>query len=278
MIRLRRRDYLPSEGPPVAVETSRIHGTMPAHAHDFIELAVYTHGRATHGCSAGAAKVAPGTVVVLSPGEWHEYSHAEKLVVRNVYIGSELFSRELEWVRKMPELSALLWPPARTAGTRRLDLGAAAQHRVQKVLDTLEDDRSDRGLSRIGNLLLLLAELAPTPDPALAPIPDAVLRVVDTFESDLTHPWTLSDLAAVAGVSTSTLTRLFRNSLGVPPLASLARLRAERAAALLIETDLPVGEVGAQVGWPDPAYMSRRFTTLMGASPRRYRESTRASS
>ena len=48
----------------------------------------------------------------------------------------------------------------------------------------------------------------------------------------------------------------------------LARLRAERAAAMLVSTDLPVAVVGTEVGWPDPAYFSRRFRASFGVSPR----------
>jgi len=248
---------------------------MAAHVHDFIELAVITRGQATHHSSAGTAAVVPGNVIVMSPGEWHEYSKANSLVVRNVLIGSELFSRELAWVRKQPEVSGLLWPPAArlSSSMRKLELTSTAESRVQRTLDSLEGESSgDQALNRIGNLLLLLAELVPTSGLDTPPVPDTVLRVVGVLEDNLAHPWTLADLTAIAGVSTSTLTRLFRTSLGMSPLASLAALRAEKAASLLIETDLPVSEIGIQVGWPDPAYMSRRFSALMGASPSRYRD------
>lgn len=51
----------------------------------------------------------------------------------------------------------------------------------------------------------------------------------------------------------------------------LGRLRAERAAALLIETDLPVAAVGRLVGWNDPNYASRRFRHFFAFSPAAYR-------
>ena len=54
-------------------------------------------------------------------------------------------------------------------------------------------------------------------------------------------------------------------------MAWLAALRGERAAALLIETDLPIAEVGRLVGWADPNYASRRFRQLYGVAPAAYR-------
>ncbi|MBL1120176.1 helix-turn-helix domain-containing protein [Streptomyces sp. 110] len=59
-------------------------------------------------------------------------------------------------------------------------------------------------------------------------------------------------------------------------MAYLGRLRAERAAALLIETDLPVAAIGRRVSWPDPNCTSRRFRHHYGMSPAHYRERLRA--
>ena len=42
-------------------------------------------------------------------------------------------------------------------------------------------------------------------------------------------------------------------------MAWLDQLRGEAAARLLVQTDLPVSEIGRTVGWTDPNYASRRF-------------------
>jgi AraC family L-rhamnose operon transcriptional activator RhaR len=55
-------------------------------------------------------------------------------------------------------------------------------------------------------------------------------------------------------------------------MAYLAGRRAELSAGLLRRTDLPVGEVGALVGWPDPNHFSRRFREKFGLSPTHYRQ------
>ena len=40
---------------------------------------------------------------------------------------------------------------------------------------------------------------------------------------------------------------------------------------MLARTDDAVASIGAAVGWPDPAYFSRRFRGVFGVSPREYR-------
>ena len=89
--------------------------------------------------------------------------------------------------------------------------------------------------------------------------------------ADPAADWTVAGLAASAHVSEGHFARSFRHQLGSAPMAWLAALRGERAAALLIETDLPVAEVGRLVGWADPNYASRRFRQLHGVAPAAYR-------
>jgi AraC-like DNA-binding protein len=43
------------------------------------------------------------------------------------------------------------------------------------------------------------------------------------------------------------------------------------ARSLLVETELPVGEVARRVGMADPGYFSRMFRRAHGTSPRSWR-------
>lgn len=48
----------------------------------------------------------------------------------------------------------------------------------------------------------------------------------------------------------------------------LARGGAERAAALLCDTDRAVASMATAGSWPDPDYFARAFTAHYGTSPR----------
>jgi AraC-like DNA-binding protein len=47
--------------------------------------------------------------------------------------------------------------------------------------------------------------------------------------------------------------------------------RMVQARRLLTTTDLPIGEVGRRVGFPDAGYFARTFGRLHGTSPARWR-------
>jgi transcriptional regulator GlxA family with amidase domain len=95
------------------------------------------------------------------------------------------------------------------------------------------------------------------------------------LESDLAEPWTLDQLAARVNLAPGYLIRLFGKSVGLSPMAYLNRIRAERAAGLLIETELPVSTIGTTVGWHDPSHATRRFRSTFGLSPSQYRSAFR---
>ena len=80
------------------------------------------------------------------------------------------------------------------------------------------------------------------------------------------------ELARVALVSPSKLARLFKRVEGTTPQGCARELRLERACRLLRETDLPLGEVAAQVGFARQGSLSEAFRARFGCTPRAYRK------
>ena len=92
------------------------------------------------------------------------------------------------------------------------------------------------------------------------------------LESDIARHWTLTALADELHLAPGYLVRLFKHATGLPPMAYLAQVRAERAAVLLLHSDEPVTGIGRAVGWPDQNYFARRFKAHYGLSATTYRE------
>jgi AraC-like DNA-binding protein len=98
------------------------------------------------------------------------------------------------------------------------------------------------------------------------------LRVArERIEGDLASSVTSRELAAGSGLSPSHFVRLFSSTYGESPLALRSRLRMEEARRLLEETDLPVGEVAAEVGCGSLSTFCREFKARHGASPGHFR-------
>ena len=87
------------------------------------------------------------------------------------------------------------------------------------------------------------------------------------FGGDLT----LEDLANSANISKSECSRCFRLSLNTTPYKYLAEFRLSEAARLLKNTDRPIGDIAAAVGFHQMSHFGKCFREKTGYSPREYR-------
>ncbi|WP_189237966.1 AraC family transcriptional regulator [Planomonospora parontospora] len=90
------------------------------------------------------------------------------------------------------------------------------------------------------------------------------------------RPWTLTSLAAEAGVSRTTLAKRFTELVGEPPLAYLTGWRMALAADLLTEPATTVTSVARRVGYADAFGFSTAFKRVRGISPTAYRKEVSA--
>jgi len=79
-------------------------------------------------------------------------------------------------------------------------------------------------------------------------------------------------LAALAGISVDTLTRLFRTETGRSPQEYVRKMRTGRAAVLLRQTDLTIDEIAEQTGFYDRAHFHRLFRAASGETPAAFRK------
>lgn len=109
----------------------------------------------------------------------------------------------------------------------------------------------------------------------LAPLRIEARTAADLLREHPARPWTLSALADVVHLSPSQLGRVFVEAYGQTPMTYLTTLRAEHLARLLRETDLPVEQAMAQVGWHSRGHAARLFRQAVGLTPIRYRHRSR---
>lgn len=103
----------------------------------------------------------------------------------------------------------------------------------------------------------------------------AVEKMRQTLVSDITHKCSVADAARAAGMSESHMRDLFTRATGLSPKKYQMRARLVRAGKLLRGTDLPVASIAEQTGFDSVFAFSRRFSKLLGCSPRDYRNNKR---
>jgi transcriptional regulator GlxA family with amidase domain len=91
--------------------------------------------------------------------------------------------------------------------------------------------------------------------------------IEDHLEEDLT----LADMASRAGMSERTLSRRFRDQLGITPMQWLLRARVRRAQHLLEDTDHSIERVAVLAGFGSPTSFRDRFKRVSGVTAQNYR-------
>ena len=96
-------------------------------------------------------------------------------------------------------------------------------------------------------------------------------RIIAYIGRHYTEKITLDELAAIAHVSRSHLTRKFRQHTGTSIVSHINRLRVEAAKELLISSSLYSNEIAYRVGFESPKYFYRVFKKETGVSPAAFR-------
>lgn len=256
---------------------------MAAHDHNYLELAFFLGGEARHYSIGGNTLCRRGDILIIPVGTWHGYTDCDCLELINCLISPTLLEDELKWMADDPILKdvlALGGLPG-SGEIRRLHVTDGQLPTLVACLKGLlvAYEKQAHQLVILGNLFLLLEQIRiALPDPKSAHRVSnthehpAVRRALEMVHHQLSHEWSSATLADRLRLNASYLTRLFRSHIGLPPMKYLTKLRAERAATLLLTSNLGIGKIGNQVGWPDPKQFARSFRQHFGTCASEYRK------
>ena len=105
---------------------------------------------------------------------------------------------------------------------------------------------------------------------------DAAERAVRYIDKHYHETLTLEQISEKFNISLSHLCRQFKRITGTPFTEYVTRKRIDRACILLRETQLPIAQIGEQVGYPDYFYFNKVFKKVRGVSPSVFRREKQA--
>jgi len=208
--------------------------------------------------------LAPGTLGLSRSGTVESYRWDPRRPSRHAYLHFTVADRG-----GLPDEAG--WPETRSFAAAPVLEGLCTY-----LLD-LAGQQSERARARSDQVLGLLLEVFVSgpfhqPDHQLPPVVAVVVdHVRRTWAADGTRPVGVPELATAAHVSHGHLYRVFREGYGVGPARALELVRLSRAAVQLQRTDASIAEVASLMGFGDPYHFSRRFRSVHGSPPGRYR-------
>ena len=107
-------------------------------------------------------------------------------------------------------------------------------------------------------------------------VSEAALQIKEYIDAHIYEKIAVSDLAQIASLSASQLTRVFRSAYGQSPYDYVLARKIDTACRLLLNTGMSVKEVAYRLNFVDEHYFSNGFCKRRGMPPGRYRTEGRS--
>jgi AraC-like DNA-binding protein len=100
-------------------------------------------------------------------------------------------------------------------------------------------------------------------------------RMEEIFSENYHHHFGVVEMAQALGITPRTLTNRCRSFLGRTPARAFTEYRIKKAAHVLLTENPRINTLSEEFGFENPFHFSRVFKSIMGLSPRSYRENFR---
>lgn len=101
---------------------------------------------------------------------------------------------------------------------------------------------------------------------------DRISFVIQKMNKDYQSSDTLEDYAKMCNMSKFHFLRIFKEITGTSPLKYRNNIRLDHAKELLSDSNIPVNEIGRDVGYTSATYFCDAFKSKIGMSPSQYRK------
>jgi len=235
-----------------------------AHSHDTYVIGLITAGALRFRCGRQLLTAPAGTLCIINPGEVQtgEAVSVEGWSYWTAYLPAKSFQPLLE---EMPTARDL--PFFSTRVTDDITARTAAENFFRAVTATsLPLAQSELSISF---LTLLLERFHKNPSVSNCGFGEVPLIAVakEYMAAHFSRSIGLAEVAAVAGVTSFHLTRLFKANTGLAMHAWLVQYRIERAREMLLR-GVPPASVAADCGFSDQAHMARWLRRITGMTPK----------
>ena len=250
--RMHRVEQHRSGIPGIEAMTLFSNHAFPRHSHDQLGIGIMTSGAQRSWSVIGQVESEAGDVIMVNPGEMHDGMPVDGVARgwRILYLDPTLVAREV--ADETIDGGLVVRPVARDP--------QLARHVVRLFA-------SEEGLLRC---LMRVFGRHGVHGPSTASASPPVLKAIRRLDAAPEVPTSLTELAALSGVSRFQLLRGFAREVGTTPHAYLLQRRVRLVRRLLTAGRSPA-DAAVLAGFADQSHMTRAFVRQFGITPGRYR-------
>lgn len=102
--------------------------------------------------------------------------------------------------------------------------------------------------------------------------PQTFLKLEQALRENLSHQWTVEEMAALVGLGNTTFSEKVKSFTGFSPLNYLINIRISEAIKLLKRPDVHVTDIALDVGFYSSQHFATTFKKLTGYTPSEFRK------
>lgn len=184
----------------------------------------------------------------LLPGKWSGLSESESNAV-----GKLLYLNSSPVLSKLNEVGRVLHNIAGEIHNHELGYITRINQLIDELLITIT-----RHLTKQNN---------PSRD-----FPKVFMHLEESLRKDLSHQWSVEEMAAIAGMGTTLFNEKVKNYTGFTPINYLINIRISEAIKLLKRRDVSITDIALDTGFYSSQHFSTTFKKLTGYTPGEFRK------
>ena len=102
--------------------------------------------------------------------------------------------------------------------------------------------------------------------------PKVFMQLEQALRQNLSHQWTVEEMAAIAGMGTTLFNEKVKSYTGFTPLNYLINIRISEAIKLLKKKDVSITDIALDTGFYSSQHFSTTFKKLTGYTPSEFRK------
>lgn len=241
-----------------------------SHTHDFLEISIVLEGQANYTIEGQEFQLNAGQIMLFNPGTHHGEEQKQGTYSHQLHIGLTNISLDGLKRNHLPTKNAIL-----NLGEYQWEFLDKAWRLVKEYGEEQPEFQLMVKALIIEMLVLILRSLEKTQDNTvtLALSKNAkrkqylVNHAIYYLENHHTQEITLEQLADTLYVSSTYLSKVFKESTGMSPINYLIQVRLKHAKELLANEQLTIREISQAVGYQDAYHFSKLFKKYYGLSP-----------
>jgi AraC family transcriptional activator of pobA len=253
------------------------HNLQSAHKHNFYHLVLFTEGTGTHAIDFKQFTVRPYQIYFMVPGQVHSWNfsgHVDGYVINFSALFFQSFLLKAEYLEQFPFFCGYI-------NDAVIDLPDSMQPKVINLLEQLiEESEHDQRLgpdmvrSLLLQLFIAIGRLGFKESASQASSYNYTLlkNFQQLLDQHYRHLHLPKDYASLLYITPNHLNGMCKEVLGIPAGEVIRNRIVLEAKRLLINLQLTIAEIAANLNFEDNSYFTKFFKKQTGFTPEQFRK------